>query len=110
MRCAVMRSSSSEPTEAEQAFRDEIAQFPSNSAPYTSLVLFLVAQGRVEDATRVIHDLEKASPTAPAFAAISETLRVVGDDRGARFWAKRGLQRFPESQALQRLASASARR
>lgn len=90
--------------EAEQAFREEIRLFPHEAAAYRNLIVLLVAEERLDEATRLIYDLEKASPTQPAYAAISQTLQVVGDQRGARFWALRGLRRFPGDPTLRRLA------
>ncbi|HYO77853.1 MAG TPA: sulfatase-like hydrolase/transferase [Thermoanaerobaculia bacterium] len=90
--------------EAEQALREEIRLFPEDAPAYMSLILLYVSAGRVDEGTRLIHELEKASPTPPSYAAISNTLRVIGDQRGARFWAVRGLRRFPNDQTLRRLA------
>ena len=90
--------------EAESAFREEIQFFPQQSLAYRNLIVLYVAEGRLADATKLVHDLEKAAPTAPSYVAISETLRVVGDTAGARFWARRGLQRFPSDKTLRRLA------
>jgi Flp pilus assembly protein TadD len=89
--------------EAEKAFREEMKFFPEDAAAYTSLVVLYTTDGRLDEATRVIFDLEKASPTPPSYAAISETLRVIGDQRGARFWALKGLKRFPKDETLRRL-------
>jgi choline-sulfatase len=89
--------------EAEAAFREEIQFFPQQSLAYRNLIVLYVAEGRLVDATKLVHDLERAAPTAPSYVAISETLRVVGDEQGARFWARRGLQRFPNDKTLKRL-------
>ncbi|HEX2062593.1 MAG TPA: tetratricopeptide repeat protein, partial [Thermoanaerobaculia bacterium] len=75
--------------EAEAEFRNELAQFPDNTEAARRLVLLLVAQGRNDDATRVIRSLADASPTSRTFAAIAETLRIVGDTDGARYWSAR---------------------
>ena len=91
-------------SEAEQAFREEIRFFPEDVNAYRNLIVLYVADGRLDAATALVRDLEKASPTPPSYAAISETLRVVGDDRGARFWARKGLERFPNDRTLRRLA------
>jgi arylsulfatase A-like enzyme/Flp pilus assembly protein TadD len=90
--------------EARAAFREEIGLFPEDPQAYGNLIVLYVAEGNIEAGTRLIHELEKASPTPPSYVAISETLRVVGDERGARFWALRGLRRFPEDEKLRRLA------
>jgi arylsulfatase A-like enzyme/Flp pilus assembly protein TadD len=89
--------------EAEQAFRAEIAAFPGDPQPYKNLVLLYTMEGRNEAATKTIFELEKASPTPPAYAAIAEVLRVIGDSNGARFWAARGLARYPGDVQLRKL-------
>lgn len=89
--------------EAERTLRQEIGFFPEDPQAYRSLILLHVTQGRPEAATSVIYELEKASPTPPSYAAISETLRILGDTRGARFWASRGLRRYPGDPTLRRL-------
>lgn len=90
--------------EAEAALLEEIRLFPEEPQAYKNLILLYVTEDRIEDAMRVIYRLEQASPTPPSYVAISETLRVIGDDRGARFWATRGLRRFPRDRELRRLA------
>ncbi|MBW3670196.1 MAG: tetratricopeptide repeat protein [Acidobacteria bacterium] len=94
--------------EAERDFREEIRLFPHEQQTYKNLMLLLVAQGRIEDATQLIHDLIDASPTPPSYIAISEALDVLGDDRSARYWARRGLQQFPNNRSLRKLASGTA--
>jgi arylsulfatase A-like enzyme/tetratricopeptide (TPR) repeat protein len=89
--------------EAEAAFRAEIARFPADPQPYRNLILLYTTEGKTDEATKVIFELEKAAPTPPGYQAISETLRVVGDTNGARFWAARGLQRYPGDRRLQKL-------
>jgi Flp pilus assembly protein TadD len=88
--------------EAEAAFRREIALFPSDPAPYKNLIVLYAVQQRNEDATRVVFELEKASPTPPSYLAIAEVLRVIGDARGARYWAARGLEKFPGNHELRK--------
>ena len=89
--------------EAEEAFRAEIAAFPDDPAAYKNLILLYVVEGKNDAATQLIFGLEKASPTPPAYIAISETLKTVGDKNGSRFWAARGLQHFPQDTKLQSL-------
>jgi arylsulfatase A-like enzyme/Flp pilus assembly protein TadD len=96
--------------EAESDFREEIRLFPLEPQPYKNLVLVLAAQGRLKEATQVIHDLVEASPTPPAYIAVVETHDVLGDERGARYWARRGLEQFPNNDELRRLASGGAAR
>jgi arylsulfatase A-like enzyme/predicted Zn-dependent protease len=76
-------------SEAEAEFRNELAHFPDNTEAARRLVLLLVAQGRNDDATSVIRALADASPNPRTYAAIAETLRIVGDTNGARYWSAR---------------------
>lgn len=73
--------------EAEAAFRKELASFPDNAEAARRLVLVLVAQNRNQEATQVIRDLAAASPEPPTYEMIAETLRIIGDDNGARYWS-----------------------
>jgi tetratricopeptide (TPR) repeat protein len=89
--------------EAEDAFRKEIAQYPTDPQAYKNLILLYVTEGKNEVATQLIFALEKAAPVPPSYVAISETLKTIGDRNGARFWAARGLSRFPRDRQLQAL-------
>lgn len=86
--------------EAEREFRAEIATYPTEPDAYASLLLLLASSGRIAEGTQVVFDLIKASPRPPSYIAVSETLKVIGDDRGARYWAQQGLRRFPENRDL----------
>ncbi|HEV2720465.1 MAG TPA: sulfatase-like hydrolase/transferase [Thermoanaerobaculia bacterium] len=87
--------------EAEGAFREEIRLFPSDPQAYKNLILLYTMAGKTRQATELVFSLEKASPTPPAYLAISQTLKAIGDVNGARFWAARGLSRFPADRQLQ---------
>jgi arylsulfatase A-like enzyme/Flp pilus assembly protein TadD len=89
--------------EAEQAFHAEIAAFPDDPSAYKNLILLYALEGRSDAATQLVFALEKAAPTPPSYIAISETLKTIGDVNGARFWAARGLQKFPADTKLQAL-------
>lgn len=89
--------------EAEQAFRAEIAAFPDDPKAYKNLILLYAVEGKNDAATQLIFSLEKEAPTPPSYVAIAETLKLIGDVRGARFWATRGLQRYPGDRQLQAL-------
>lgn len=86
--------------EAEQAFLTEIRLFPTESQAYMSLVFRYAREGRAQEATHLVFALEKAAPTEPSYVAISETLKAVGDVNGSRFWARRGLGRYPTDRRL----------
>src|SRR5258708_18078018 len=87
--------------EAEAAFRAEIAAFPDDPQPYKNLILLYAVEGKNDAATQLIFNLEKEAPVPPSYVAISETLKLIGDKRGARFWAVRGLQRYPAAPRFQ---------
>ena len=89
--------------EAEAAFRSEIQQYPTEPRPYKNLILLYATEGKNPEATELIFSLEKAAPTPPSYVAISETLKIIGDRNGSRFWAARGLTRFPHDRQLQAL-------
>jgi arylsulfatase A-like enzyme/Flp pilus assembly protein TadD len=90
--------------EAEQAFREEIRLFPQDARAYRNLILLYVSDGRAEEGTRLIHELVEKSPTPLAYFAVIEVLKTVGDERGARFWARRAQQRFPNDRRFAALS------
>ena len=89
--------------EAENDFRAEIAQFPSAPVAYSSLVMLLATERRLDEATQVVYDLAKASSAPHTYVVISETLKAIGDERGAMYWAYQGLQRYPADAELRAL-------
>jgi len=90
--------------EAERELRQEIAFYPTEPDAYASLILLLTTENRLQEATQLIFRLVQVAPLPPSYVAISETLRAVGDDRGALYWAYQGLQKFPQDPALKKLA------
>jgi arylsulfatase A-like enzyme/Tfp pilus assembly protein PilF len=89
--------------EAEQEFRAEISDFPTDPKPYSSLIMLLASERRIDQATQVVFEAIKASPVPHSYAVIAETLKAIGDDNGALFWTYQGLQRFPQDAELKRL-------
>jgi len=89
--------------EAESDFRAEIAQFPTSPLPYSSLVMLLATERRLDDAKKVVYDLMKASSAPHTYVVIAETLKAIGDERGAQYWAYQGLQRYPADAELRAL-------
>jgi arylsulfatase A-like enzyme/Flp pilus assembly protein TadD len=81
--------------EAEAAFRREIELFPESPEPYRNLILLLVADGRTQEGAKLVFQLIEASPTPPAYEAVIDTLRIVGDERGVRYWKAKARERFP---------------
>jgi tetratricopeptide (TPR) repeat protein len=90
--------------EAEQAFLNEIHLFPDEPQAYQSLILLYAKEGRPQKATGLLFSFEKAAPTVPSYVAISETLKAIGDASDSRFWAERGLRRYPTDRRLKALA------
>jgi len=89
--------------EAERDFRLEIANFPKGIGAYSSLILLLAAEQRLDEATQLIYDVIKAAPAPHSYVVISETLKAIGDDRGALYWAYQGLQKYPKNSELREL-------
>lgn len=89
--------------EAEGEFRTEINDFPADPRAYSSLVMLLATEHKLDEATQVIFAVIKASPAAHTYVVVAETLKAIGDDRGALFWAAQGLQHFPQDAELRRL-------
>jgi arylsulfatase A-like enzyme len=89
--------------EAEQEFRTEIRKNPSSADAYSSLVVLLVTEHRLDEATKSVFDLINAAPQPHTYAVVAETLTAIGDDRGALYWIAQGLQKFPQDAELQRL-------
>lgn len=89
--------------EAEHEFRSEITDFPSDPRAYTSLVLLLTSERRVEEATNLIYEIVKAAPQAHSYALISDTLKAMGDENGALYWAAQGLRKYPQDPELRRM-------
>lgn len=90
--------------EAERELKQEIAFYPTEPDSYASLVLLYSAEGRLEEAKALIFRLVAVAPNPPSYIAISETLKAIGDNRGALYWAFQGLQKYPGDPALRKLA------
>jgi tetratricopeptide (TPR) repeat protein len=88
--------------EAVDAFRQEIALAPGDARAYQSLIVLLISEGKGEQATPLVFQLIDRAPTAENFVAIVETMKAVGDTNGARYWAARGLQKFPRDPRFRR--------
>jgi tetratricopeptide (TPR) repeat protein len=89
--------------EAEREFRAEIADFPGDPRAYSSLVMLLATEGRLDEGTKTIFEMVKASPRPHTYAVVAETLKALGDERGALFWTQQGLQHFPRDGELRDL-------
>ncbi|MEA2489941.1 MAG: hypothetical protein QOH21_1733 [Acidobacteriota bacterium] len=75
---------------AEQAFREELRLFPGDAEGYRGLIVLLASQGRMAEANNAIREFAATAPNRHTYEAIAQTLEVLGDRDGARFWrAKR---------------------
>lgn len=90
--------------EAERDFRAEMHNFPGDPRAYSSLIVLLAAEQRTREAAQVVVEAIKASPRPHTYAAISETMTAIGDDRSAAYWLSQGLQRFPVDAELHALS------
>ncbi|MGZ7032856.1 MAG: tetratricopeptide repeat protein, partial [Thermoanaerobaculia bacterium] len=91
--------------EAEQALREEIALSPSDAHAYQSLIVLLVSEGKPDEVKTLVYQLIDAAPSADNFAAIADTLRTLGDTKGAKYWATRGMRKYPRDPRFRKLAS-----
>lgn len=91
--------------EAEREFREEIRLFPNEPRAYKNLVLLLVTQGRIQEATALLKQLIDTAPTPRSYLAVCKTLEVLGDERGVRYWARRGLEKYPNEMELRKYLS-----
>lgn len=90
--------------EAEQAFRREIADFPADPQAYSRLAVLYAAQGRPAESVATLRALVEGSRSPAAFAAAVETLRILGEERGAEALLRRGRELHPQSPELRALA------
>ncbi|HJT18058.1 MAG TPA: sulfatase-like hydrolase/transferase [Thermoanaerobaculia bacterium] len=95
--------------EAEREFRQEIADFPHEARAYSSLILLLSTEGRLDEATKLVFETFKAAPGPHTYTVIADTLVSIGDERGALFWAQQGLQRYPRDPEIRDLPAHVAR-
>jgi len=91
--------------DAEESFKTEISLFPRDPKAYKNLILLYATEGRTDDATKLVFQLVDRSPVPPSYAAISATLKTIGDDQGARYWLAQGLRKFPDDVTLRRMAA-----
>jgi arylsulfatase A-like enzyme/Flp pilus assembly protein TadD len=69
--------------EAEQAFLQEIRDFPSNAAPRAGLAMLYASQGREAEARKALSDLVREVNSPAAYFAAIKTYEVLGDPRAA---------------------------
>ena len=73
-------------SEAEQAFRNEIAMFPANLTAYSSLGVVLVVQQKFDQIDPVFAAMAQRNPNRQAYLVAAQTYEVLGDTRTAARW------------------------
>jgi len=69
--------------EAEQAFLQEIHDFPTGPAPRAALAMLYASQGREAEARKALSDLVREIHTPTAYFAAIRTYEILGDPRTA---------------------------
>ncbi len=90
--------------EAEQAFLQEIRDFPADSAAYARLAVLYASAGRPAEAVSVLRTLVESQRSPAAYAAAVKTLRILGDPQGAAALLRHAIATHPESKELRALA------
>lgn len=75
--------------EAERAFREELRLSPGDAEANRALIVLLASQGRNDEATNAIREFARVAPNARTYETIAQTLDVLGDREGARYWRQR---------------------
>jgi choline-sulfatase len=74
---------------AERAFREELRLFPADAEAYRGLIVLLASQGRTDEATNAIRAFAAEAPNQQTYEVIAQTLEVLGDREGAKYWRSR---------------------
>ena len=90
--------------EASRAFRRAIEAHPGDPRAYTRLAVLHALEGRPREAVGLLRRLVEENETPAAYAAAVETLRLLGDEEGARHLLENARSRFPESSRLAELS------
>lgn len=69
--------------EAEAAFRQEIADFPTNAAARSSLAMLYASEGREGEARQALADLVREVHSPEAYFAAIRTYEILGDPHAA---------------------------
>ncbi len=93
-------------SEAFDAYRLEVEEFPESELGYMSLAILLRIEGRLEEAVRVLEMMVARNPERPNayYAAAATMLKLGASEPGARV-LRLGLARFPDNAKLRSLAA-----
>jgi arylsulfatase A-like enzyme/Flp pilus assembly protein TadD len=81
--------------EAEEAFLQEVRDFPGNPSPRTALALLYASQGREADARKSLSDLVAQVRTPEAIFAAIRTYEILGDPSSAAELKAQARRAFP---------------
>ncbi|HEX5759516.1 MAG TPA: sulfatase-like hydrolase/transferase [Thermoanaerobaculia bacterium] len=90
--------------EAKRQFHEELRLHPDNLDAHTRLAVLQVADGNPREGVRVLQEMVEKNPSASAYAAAVETLRVLGDARAAAALLQHARRAYPQSEQLRALA------
>ena len=76
--------------EAEVAFRNEIARFPSTAEAYVRLALLLASEHRFSEIQPTLEAMVKASPKPATYLLAAREMTDLGNDAAAREFRRRG--------------------
>ena len=78
--------------EAEAAFREEIARFPTSTNTYVLLAVLLASERRFSEIGPTLEAMVTASPTPETYGLAARAMADLGNDRSARHYRARGEQ------------------
>ena len=76
--------------EAEAAFREEIARFPTTTEAYARLAILLAQEKRFAEIGPLLEQMVKASPHPSTYVLAAQTMKELGSAEGERHFLKRG--------------------
>ena len=88
--------------EAEIAFRDEIARFPTTTVAYVRLAILLASQRRFAEIDPLLEEMVRASPQPATYELAARAMADLGNEEGALDYRRRGRRRLAELRAAQR--------
>lgn len=89
--------------EAEQAFLQEIRDFPADTRSWANLAMLYASEGKSSEALAVLQRLIESNGSPAAYAEAVRTLRILGDPQGAAALLRHGRAVHPDSKELRAL-------
>jgi predicted Zn-dependent protease len=78
--------------EAEAAFREEIARFPTTRQAYIRLSILMAEQHRFSEIEPALQAMVEASPSPSTFGLAARVMADLGNEEGARRFRRKGEQ------------------